>query len=114
VRCFAATCAAASKCCCEQPPQTPKCGQRGSTRAALDLSTASTRAKSNVGFLFCVVIATTSPGSAPSTKTALPSMRAMPRPSWSSDAIFATTGAGATREPVASAGADRVDISQRL
>ena len=58
VRCFAATCAAASKCCCEQPPQTPKCGQRGSTRAALDLSTASARARSNVGFFFSVVIAT--------------------------------------------------------
>ena len=34
-RCLAATCAAASRCCSVQPPQTPKCGQRGVTRDGL-------------------------------------------------------------------------------
>ncbi len=79
-RCLAATCAAASKCCSEQPPQTPKCGHRGCTRAALGLAIVSARAISYVGLRFSVVIATTSPGNAPSTKTALPSMRAIAAP----------------------------------
>jgi hypothetical protein len=44
VRCLAATCAATSQCCSVQPPQTPKCGQRGATRAALALTIVSARA----------------------------------------------------------------------
>jgi hypothetical protein len=31
--CFAASCAAGDRCCRAQPPQTPKCAQRGSTRS---------------------------------------------------------------------------------
>ncbi len=44
-----------------------------------------------------VVIVTRSPGSAPSTNTALPSMRATPRPSWSSEAMSMRAGSRGER-----------------
>ncbi len=46
-----------------------------------------TRAVSNDGLTRTLAAWTRSPGSAPSTKTALPSTRATPRPSWSSDSM---------------------------
>ena len=69
------------------PPQTPKCGQVGVTRIALDLTIRSTTAFSNVGLQRVIRASTTSPASAPSTNTAFPSLRAMPWPSWSMDSM---------------------------
>ena len=45
-RCFAATCSAGCACCSVQPPHTPKCGQRGTTRDAFAFTTDVTRAVS--------------------------------------------------------------------
>jgi hypothetical protein len=80
-RCFAATCSDGVACCSVQPPHTPKCGQRGTTRSAAETSTRTARATSHAGLRLRISMATVSPGSAPSTKTALPSTRATPRPS---------------------------------
>ena len=89
-RCLAATCSAGCACCSVQPPQTPKCGQRGMTRDAFAFTTDVTRAISNVGLTRTDAAWTRSPGSAPSTKIALPSTRATPRPSWSSESIVSS------------------------
>src|SRR2546427_193440 len=50
-RCLTATWPLNSTCCIEQPPHTPKCGQRGSVRKKLSLSTATVSAFSKLGFL---------------------------------------------------------------
>ena len=99
-RCFAATCSAGSACCSEQPPQTPKCGTARRRRATRLARCDRDGARDVVGRLALErsVIATRSPGSAPSTNTALPSTCATPRPSWSSDSIVTTrTGSGSFR-----------------
>ncbi|CFW31209.1 Uncharacterised protein [Bordetella pertussis] len=43
-RCLIATWAAGARCCMAQPPQTPKCGQRGATRCEDGRRTSSTLA----------------------------------------------------------------------
>src|SRR3990172_9055374 len=83
-RCFAATWVRASTCCVAQPPQTPKCGQRGLPRPAAGRSTAVTRARSNLDLDSRSRASTSSPASAPSTNTTLPALRATPRPAASS------------------------------
>jgi hypothetical protein len=87
-RCFAAICVRASVCCRLQPPHTPKCGQRGAWRLEAPLVIALRRPISKDAFFLRTWKATSSPGSAPSTNTTLPSaVRATPRPSASSESI---------------------------
>src|SRR3990172_3052181 len=86
-RCFAATWVRASTCCVAQPPQTPKCGQRGLPRPGDGRSTAVTRARSNLDLDSRCRASTSSPASAPSTNTTLPALRATPRPAASSASI---------------------------
>jgi hypothetical protein len=76
----------------------------GEVRAAFDFTIVTARASSYVGLRLSVVIVTISPGSAPSTKIAFPSTRAMPRPSWSSEAIVTAPGGAGRRDPVGLAG----------
>ena len=87
-----ATCAAGSRCCILQPPQAPacrpKCGQRGRTRWLLALCSSVSVAASQLFLRRWTLTLTSSPGSAPSTNTTLPSGRcATPCASMSSDSM---------------------------
>ncbi len=71
-----------------QPPQTPKCGQRGTTRCALSWRSSTSVACSQLFLRRLDATRTSSPGSASSTKTTLPSpLWATPCASRSSDSI---------------------------
>ena len=94
-RCLTATCALASRCCILQPPQAPackpKCGQPGRTRCEDSCTTSSKEPCSQLFFLRWMLARTASNGSAPSTKTTLPSSRcATPCASRSIDSICST------------------------
>src|SRR3954470_7601111 len=100
-RCLIATCAPTCRCCILQPPQAPscrpKCGQRGRTRWADSRCTCTSEACSQLFFLRWTFAVTSSPGSAPSMNTTLPSWRrATPCASMSSDSICSQpSGCGA-------------------
>ena len=56
-RCLAAICSDGCACCSEQPPQTPKCGQRGvDARRARLARSRSARASSKVGLSLAATI----------------------------------------------------------
>src|SRR5690606_4070532 len=81
-----------------QPPQVPKCGQRGSTRSGEASSTSRVRASSKRRLRAVSSATTVSPGSAPAMKTALPSSRrATPRPSWLRSRIWIWKGVRSNR-----------------
>ena len=88
-RCLAAICVRASACCVAQPPQTPKCGQRGVAPARAPLQDRGERGRSRTRTSAQDLdTRRRSPGSAPSTNTTLPSaLRATPRPSASSESM---------------------------
>ena len=69
-----------SRCCRAQPPQTPKCAQRGVTRPAAGSSTSSSCASSCWRWRRVRRKRMRSPGSAPATKAVLPP-RTTPSPS---------------------------------
>ena len=81
-RSLAASWAAGDRCCSEHPPHTPKWAHLGVVRSGDGASTSTRTASSNWRRLLNMRRRTRSPGRAPSTKTALPSIRATPRPSW--------------------------------
>ena len=94
-RCFTATCAFASRCCILQPPHAPackpKCGHPGRTRCEDSCTTSRREPCSQLFFLRWILARTASKGSAPSTKTTLPSSRcATPCASRSIDSICST------------------------
>src|SRR5690606_9110214 len=98
-RCLMAICAAGSRCCMAQPPQTPKWGQGGATRCEDGRRTRSTRALSKEGLRRVTRARTRSPGSAPSMKTTLPSWWAIPWPSRSSDSTSRDSRMGSDMGP---------------
>ena len=60
-RCLAAICVRASACCVAQPPQTPKCGQRGARRPGLLRTASLTLENSYFDFFWKISTATRSP-----------------------------------------------------
>src|SRR5690606_36264456 len=95
-----------SRCCNAQPPQVPKCSQRGGTRSGAGCSTSTVRASSAPRRRPVRVATTRSPGSAPATSRVLSSdRRTTPRPS--TDRAWISTSNGVLSRRATSKGSSR-------
>src|SRR5690554_1955767 len=84
--------ASALICCRLQPPHRSANSQGGCWRSGAVSNTSRVRSSSNLLRVLTTLAITVSPGRAPSTNCTLPSVRAMPRPSWPRDSISQRTG----------------------
>ena len=99
-RCLAWICWASSRCCSAQPPQVPKCGQRGATRSGEASSTSTVRASSKLRWRAVCCAMTRLAGQCAGDEHRLARFdrrRPTPRPSWVRPVIGISKGVWSRR-----------------